>query len=231
MLSEGRDVLRDDRGFTLVELLVAMVVGITAVLGAFTLFDSAVRATVTTSNRVDAAQRGRLAMDRITQELRSQVCLQQDPSVIDASSTTTDSSVDFYADFSNGAAGTLPQKRRLSYVASSKSIVESIQTGTSDASTGTVTWATARTNTILENVIPDTDGSTTIPVFQVYPFGSDTAMATPLDLAKRKQVTRIAIRFRTLPPRRGDTPEAISLDDDVFVRSVDPNDSNPVPAC
>ena len=67
--------LRDEQGFTLVELLVGMVIGTLVVLAAFTVLDATGTLATKAQDRVDASQRGRLAMDVIASELRSQVCL------------------------------------------------------------------------------------------------------------------------------------------------------------
>ena len=54
--------------------MVAAIVGIVIVGVAFGLLDAVVRTTATSDTRIDVAQRGRLAIDTITQRLRSQVC-------------------------------------------------------------------------------------------------------------------------------------------------------------
>ena len=66
--------LSDQRGFTLVELMAAMAVGAVIIGVAYGLLDSVVRTFGTAEHRVDVSQRGRQAMDTITQRLRSQVC-------------------------------------------------------------------------------------------------------------------------------------------------------------
>ena len=63
-----------ERGFTLIELMVSMSVGVLIVGVAFGLLDAVVRSFGTSGDRIDVSQRGRLAVDTITQKLRSQVC-------------------------------------------------------------------------------------------------------------------------------------------------------------
>ena len=67
--------VRDESGFTLIELLMAMTIGVVVLLAAFMLVDASAPLAQKTQDRVDAAQRGRLAMEIIGAELRSQVCM------------------------------------------------------------------------------------------------------------------------------------------------------------
>jgi prepilin-type N-terminal cleavage/methylation domain-containing protein len=61
---------RSERGFTLIELLVAMTFGLVVLGGAVTVFLGAVRSEPRTASKVAAIQQGRVAIERITRELR-----------------------------------------------------------------------------------------------------------------------------------------------------------------
>jgi prepilin-type N-terminal cleavage/methylation domain-containing protein len=61
---------RSERGFTLVELLVAITIGMVVLGGAVTVFIGAVRSGPRTSAKVTAVQQGRVVIDRMTRELR-----------------------------------------------------------------------------------------------------------------------------------------------------------------
>jgi prepilin-type N-terminal cleavage/methylation domain-containing protein len=69
-----RRLASEERGFTLIELLTGVVIGTVVTLAAFTLLDASVRAFKKSDDRVDVTQRGRQAMDLMSQQLRSQVC-------------------------------------------------------------------------------------------------------------------------------------------------------------
>ncbi|MEX0973003.1 MAG: prepilin-type N-terminal cleavage/methylation domain-containing protein [Solirubrobacterales bacterium] len=61
---------RAEQGYTLIELLVAATVGMVVLGGAVTIFLGAVRSEPRTASKVTAIQQGRVAVERITRELR-----------------------------------------------------------------------------------------------------------------------------------------------------------------
>lgn len=62
--------MRSERGFTLVELLIAMFVGLLVVGGATMVFTSAIQSEPRTSMRSSQIREGRVMMERVTRELR-----------------------------------------------------------------------------------------------------------------------------------------------------------------
>src|SRR5262245_26341607 len=99
-----RDLRRrasDESGFTLIELLAGMMVGLIVLMAAFMLVDHATEASQAIANRQDAVQRGRIAMERVTRQLRSQVCLGEETEPITAGNAN---SVTFFADLKIGRA-------------------------------------------------------------------------------------------------------------------------------
>ena len=67
--------VRSQEGFTLTELLIAMTAGMVILLAGFGLLETVLKRTGETQLRVEATQRGRQALDVMTRQLRSQVCL------------------------------------------------------------------------------------------------------------------------------------------------------------
>jgi len=61
---------RSEDGWTLIELLVALTIGMVVLGGAVTVFIGAVRSEPRTASKVSAVQDGRVAVERITRELR-----------------------------------------------------------------------------------------------------------------------------------------------------------------
>ena len=70
-----RNRLNSERGMTLPEVLVTMTIALVLSLATFALVDMTIRRTGEITARVDGVQRGRVAMDLMTRQLRSQVCL------------------------------------------------------------------------------------------------------------------------------------------------------------
>lgn len=69
--SKAATALRcDERGLTLIELLVAATLGLVVIGGALTMFASAIRSEPRSSSKVAAIQQARFTVDRITRELR-----------------------------------------------------------------------------------------------------------------------------------------------------------------
>ncbi len=121
--------LRQEDGFTLPELLTTMMIGLILVLATLTLVEVTMRRTGESQDRVEALQGGRLAMDTMTRELRSRVCLPRVGDVdapqfsIDAASPDSITVFTDMRDTSTGGTPVVPSgyiagpdKRTLTYV-------------------------------------------------------------------------------------------------------------------
>jgi prepilin-type N-terminal cleavage/methylation domain-containing protein len=250
MRAGARIAPRSEAGFTLVELLVAMSIGMVVLLGAFTVLDNTVRLTGGVTQRVDSLQRGRNALDLMTRDLRSQVCVGLLTNATTGATTTdpslrggSDSSVDFYADLGDGAKNTdgtdknPPRRRTLTFDASARRIVETIYKPTGKSGAYVFPPTPAQTRTLLTDVVQD--GTT--PVFRFYTYDTSVTPPTPtalldaspaLSQTDEQKTVRIAIAFKALRSGGSNTSSGASLlQDDVFRRAVNPNGSNLAPEC
>jgi prepilin-type N-terminal cleavage/methylation domain-containing protein len=228
--------LRDESGFTLPELLTAIIIGLLIIFAAFDLLDTTLSVGSKVTKRVDATQRGRTALDRITRDLRSQVCLPGDTPV-DSLIGASDNSVDIYADLTDGSGARPPQRRTITFNPTARTLSESIYTPT--GSPGSYTFPSAPTST--QTLLTDVVQSATTPVFQFYPLDATpddnvdpTAIdgSTALDANELDTVVRIAVTFKALPTGGSTTSSGSAvLQDQVFRRAVDPNSSDPTPGC
>ena len=75
MTRRPRTDLRAEDGFTIVELLTAMVIGAIVLFATLTVLDTTISLTTRVNTRVDTLQRGRNAMDLMIRDLRSQNCV------------------------------------------------------------------------------------------------------------------------------------------------------------
>lgn len=227
--------LREEDGMTLMEVLVAATVGFIVLAATMGLLDSTVRLNGGVIAKTDAMQRGRLAMDRITQQLRSEVCLDLDtPAVVLGA---TDTSVTFYADFSEANGTRLPEKRIIS-LSGGKITSQYFRTTTPGVYSATPTGS----NFLLENVLPQKDDANKdLPFLKYYAYETvgtpphpeaTQVLATPLSKAAAARVARIEIRFKALPTGDKTTStRGLNITDQIVARHADPNLSVPDPAC
>jgi prepilin-type N-terminal cleavage/methylation domain-containing protein len=225
----------DEAGFTLPELLTAMAIGMVVLLAAFMLLDRAVSTSAEVSDRQDSAQRGRLAMELVSRELRSQVCLGEGQPI----TAGNDTSVTFYANLSTNAESA--DQRVLRYVASEKRLYEDIYTGTGTFPDLAFAPTPTRTRELLRPVQPVVDGTVTRPMFRYYKYkvggtpGELVQLATPLSATDAPEVVMIKVAFAALPQRQveraTDVADATTFESDIYVRLADPTQPAEGPRC
>lgn len=225
-----RSRLRDEQGHTLPELLVAMTCGMIILLASFTALEAATRRSTEVQGRVDATQRGRLAMDSMTRSLRSQVCGPNGTAAIVAADA---SSVTFYADFSDGSRAA--ERRVLTHDPARALVTETTFVPTGTLAEPVYPSSPTRVRTVLSDAhVPDDNAR----VFQFYayntasPPAAETVLGPTLSAADRNRAARIKLRYVTRPagairPSRAQ----VQLESDVYVRSANPNDEAPTPTC
>jgi Tfp pilus assembly protein PilW len=218
--------LRGDAGFTLPELLTTLWIAMVVLLAGFSLLEFVMKRSLETEQRVEATQRGRIGMDLITRELRSQVCLDANTApIVDGTATQ----LTFYTDLNNSTASSFPEKHVLTYDAATGQITEDVY---KTNGIKPLAWTGPTTRKVLTGVTQD--GST--PVFQYFPYDPArsttlTPLTTPLQSAGNiPKVARITISYRTVPLRNARAAVAVPLADDVYLRVVNPNPPEPVPA-
>lgn len=196
--------LAAEDGFTLVELLAAMVVGVIVLLATFGLFDVVVRLQAKSADGLDATDRGRVAIDEVSQELASRICLGSQTSLAIA----TDNQVEFYASLApeNSAVRLVVQRRRLTVTGGA--IREEVWTGNPPVAPPNLppadTTVPTRARTIVSSIVPI--GST--PVFRYYanqgtPAQPTLLLTTPLSTIDLSRVALIAVGFAAQGKRPG----------------------------
>jgi type II secretory pathway pseudopilin PulG len=214
--------LRSERGFTIVEVLVAASVGSLVMIGIFDLLDTSLKQSTGVNSRIDSTQRGRTAMETLTRELRSQVCFSPNGGTTPAVSLTYADpyKVTFYA--FNGTTSFRPDRRTLLWDTNSDSLKETVEPG---VGTPVTSFGTASTRTIATNIKPPPQGAVSGPVFQYYKTGGTQLSTTPLSATDLPLVGLIKIRFKTNTGVVGNTSgnTYTSYESQVFVRTADPN--------
>jgi Prokaryotic N-terminal methylation motif len=222
--------LRSDAGVTLVELLVAMVIGMGTLLAVFAVLDTSVKQSSAVAGRVNATQRGRLAIDTMTRQLRSQVCYSP---TVPALVSGTDNVVKFHADLSDGTR--LIEQRELAYDPAKGTINERTWAGSLTA--GVLTFPTLTKDRQLISEIT-TRPSPDAAIFRYYAYNTAVPprpiiqLPTPLSATDLARTARIDVGFVTLPPNARPSPAAsVTLQNEIYVRVADPNDPAPTPTC
>lgn len=218
-----------EQGFTLVELLVTLVIGMTVLLAAFTVFDAGGRATVRVQDRTSLVQSGRTILEQTTQMLRSQVCLGLNSPAI---TQGDDNSITFYTDV--GDESFVPQRRRL--VFASGTLTEYEYDGTGTAPNMTFPATPTRTRVLGQNI---TQAFGT-PYLRYYTFTGTSPitpsllLTTPLSLGTAGdagRVVQIDISFATNPEHSNYTGSSTPFEGVVYTRTSDPTDPTHSPQC
>jgi Tfp pilus assembly protein PilW len=228
---------RAQDGFTLAEVLVAATVGFVVLAATLGLLESSLRLDNGVMAKTDAQQRGRLAMDRITQELRSQVCLNlTTPAVLPTVSTAD--SVTFYSDF--GQDNTKPpMKRTITFNPTTGDISETRVQGKGPDG-GPFTFDDAATNQVIfENATRVVEADKSVRPFLKYfayqtvggVLGTTQELSPPLNAAGAARVARIEISVTARPTGAKDSKNATDIKDEISVRHADPNLTVPDPQC
>jgi type II secretory pathway component PulJ len=227
--------LRDDRGMTLMEMLVAMVIGMIVCLAVFSLVDFTMRRSGEIGGRVSANQSGRVAMDLITRQLRSQVCLPSGtpPMFSRTGNITDDSNATFFVDLTSGSDPTkAPELHTLTYDAGTHRIVERDYTDTlpADVTQDPAYLGAPKTRTL----ISDVSAVAGTPVFKYFTFAG-AQVPTPVTGDALATIASVQVTFRALPTRfnpKDPTPRGnVVFQNRVTVREVDPNVPDPEPEC
>jgi prepilin-type N-terminal cleavage/methylation domain-containing protein len=222
---------RSEAGMTLVEMVVGMMVGLIVLGAAYTVLVAATPLAARTQDRVDAYRNGRLALDVMASQLRSQVCLPGAvPPIIPTSSTGNE--VWFYSNTGDDAA--LPQKRRI-YLSGS-ALKEDVWQGQGTSAAVTFPVTPTRTFTLVSPV-QLVSGT---PLFSYYGFDSNLPAAvnqllvTPISATDSEKVVQVDISFIAMSSV-AKTPTASSRDStfqqSVFFRTADPTDPAKGPKC
>lgn len=234
MRARLRQLHADQSGFSLPELITAMALGMVVLLAAALLLDTSVSKSNQIADRQEANQRGRLAMELVTRDLRSQVCLKDQRPI----ALGEDQRVSFYASLSNNPDSV--DLRTIRYVAATKRIEEDIVPGV-----GTFPDLTfpgpLQQRLLLEGAQPVKDGTIDRPIFRYYGYltggapGALQALTTPLSATDKQRVVVIKIAFIALPTRglaqNTTARDSTTFESDVYVRLADPTKPLDGPRC
>jgi prepilin-type N-terminal cleavage/methylation domain-containing protein len=241
-----RRLHNDERGFSLIEMLVSLAVGSILLMAIFGALDYSVKANGKVQDRVDSAQRGRAAMERVTQQLRSQICLGPGypaiPTTASGAPQSDGNSITFYTDL----GGDTPKLQRRTITYSSGTVYETDYNVAGTIPTAP-TFTLARSNWVIaDRLAPAVDPVTNqpIPFFRYYAFTQNpvtpsqwlntTGPSYVLADASKPSVVKVSIAFLVNPLRGPGVQGNKSLStfqNDVYVRTSDASDPDHSPQC
>ena len=233
LLSMIARVRKDESGYSLTELLVAMTVGLVILFAAFLLLDTANSTSAQIADRQDAVQRGRATMELLTRQVRSQVCLGAAVQPITYGDPNT---VTFYADLTDGSQNV--ERRRITFDATAKRITQDRYPGVGTYPDLTFPAAPAETRLLLTKVERATNGVIPVAFLRYYAFdaagapGALRQLPTPLSAADSPLVVMVKVAYKAFPDTRNPRErDSTSFYNDVYVRLANPTAPTTGPRC
>lgn len=213
--------MRGERGYTLIELMVATAISLVVLSGVLVLVQVVTKNQARVSAHVAANQRARPVMTHLLDLLHSG-CVA--PGIAPVLSESSDTSLSVISK-SGASVNPTPDKHIVSL--SGSTLSESIYPATGGAQPSwTFATTPSSTRTLLTGVTQGKlgDPAVTVPVFQYFAYAggqvSPTPLPTPLSLSNSAQTVKVAITFATSPTGAATTdPKApITLSDSTALR-------------
>jgi type II secretory pathway pseudopilin PulG len=223
--------MRREDGFTIVELLVALVVSFIVFTGALGVMSVMFNQSYGVVQRTDAMQRGRVELDQITRLLRAQVCGDTVTRVVPDNSGSTDTQVTFFADLSAGANP--PSKHVLKLDTAAHQITDTVYAGSGTVTNG-YTFSTTGVKRVLAEAAYASSGTPFLeyhayPTPLTRPFIPTAVLPVPLTTTTARRVAQIQVTFLSQPTRVNRVDQGTVLQDQVGVRAADPSADDPDP--
>lgn len=222
----GLPDMRDQRGFTLVELLIGMAISIVVLFGILALVDVSTRSNARVASRVEVNQRARVTLQRLLDELHS-TCVSPNvlPVVAASNGYTSDANNLIFLQQTGSAVSPTPKEHIVSLA--NGTLTERVYPATGGTAPNWTFASTPESTTELAtNVGPALvgGGSSTVPLFQYFAYQgaqlSTTALPTPLSASDAARTVAVTVSF-AISPRSNPTHDqhaAISVSDSVVLR-------------
>ena len=224
--------MRDERGFTVIELMITTAVGIGLMLSVFTIVDITMNNSASVAARVDANQRARPVMQRLMDELHSTCVTANNAPILEGSGENQIR----YHHQTGTAVSPVPEKHVVTFANGTLTQEEFTSNGgTPPAWTFTSTPHSDRQ--LLAGVQQaELDPGGIVPVFRYYADDDGSISTTPLPVpliaadAKRTVQVTVAFAVEADSAAMGEPDEVVSLTDSAVFRfspfSEDPTKVN-----
>lgn len=215
--------LSGESGFTLIEMLVAILTGMIVMGATFSIMDISLSQSARIADRVSADQRGRIAMEKILLELHSS-CVSIGANPIQPGSEGA--RIKFLSQTGPEPSFATMTKHEIFLEEGTLKDYSYKNTGGSEATKWTFLGAIPTTTTLLTGVSQSAEGVT--PVFEYFKYEtagekkgqlSTTPLPVPLGIPEAKATAKVTISFTTAPEssnKKGD--RLVDLSDSVVLR-------------
>jgi prepilin-type N-terminal cleavage/methylation domain-containing protein len=213
----------DESGFSLIELVMALAIGTIVLLAAFMLVDASTPLAQRTNERVDAFQRGRLALDIVGAELRSQVCM---PGAVPPIMPTVSDDDDIWFYGNNQDQNSLPQRHHI-YLQGNALLEDTWQGTGTQANVTFPANPPPRTRTLLSPValVPGEKLFRYSAFDKNLPAAVNQPVGTPVSVADSRNIVQVNISFVARPTgAKAATIRDSTFQQAVFFRTADPTD-------
>lgn len=229
---------RHDDGFTLVEVLVTILVGMVVLFAALLFMENAFTSSAKVQDRHDTAGRARVSLDRATALLQAQVCNGTTSPVVGATQTE----VKFTS--TRGGVGAAPKGYVLRWDSATRSLIEEeYDLGNTPDADRHYLWdasITPKVTTIVDRVVPENPGD---PVFTYW--GTDDTLVNNQvqftagaggvpSAAELPRILRVDVNLRVLPTRtktENDRTSSLLKTSAYVASSIDPTKLDKGPQC
>jgi prepilin-type N-terminal cleavage/methylation domain-containing protein len=216
----------DERGFTLVELLVGMAISVVVLMGILALVDVSTRSTARVAARVDANQRARTTLQRLIDQLHS-TCVAPNvlPIVASANGFETNDNTLIYLEQTGSAVSPTPDEHVVSL--SSGALTDRLYPATGGTTPDwTFASSPSSTTTLMTGVgqAKFGDPASAVPLFQYFAYQgaqlSTTPLPTPLSASDASRTVAVTVSFSVAPSSNGasDQNAAATVSDTVVMR-------------
>lgn len=216
---------RDERGFTLVEMLVSMTMGLLVLGATFATLSVSRTQSARIIDRVSADQRSRTTLETLLQELHSS-CVSIAEAPIREGSTAT--MIKFLSRFGSEAAFSTVSLHEVSL--SGSKLIDKIYTSNTNATSADWRFTSPPVSTTLLAGVSQSEGGTA-PVFQYFKYTpqgklSSTPLTVPLNEADANAAAQVNVRFATAPESGSTRPgRAVDVSDGVSLRLTPPTET------
>jgi prepilin-type N-terminal cleavage/methylation domain-containing protein len=228
----GLHALRSERGVSLPELLVCVIMGAILILAALSLLQEVNRSSARTAARVDANQQARPVMERLMDELRSTCVTRGVVPILGGTGGSSPTSISFLHQTGSGVT-LVPDKRTITLASGTltETVYPASPTTPNSAGVWTFSSTASSTRQMLKNVaLATVNGTANTPLFQYYTYVNGVITALPaspnLSATDAARTVQVVVSFAASPSSNptGDVNAPVSVTDTALLRFGPPSE-------